>query len=416
MLPRYWMQFVVTAMLSCACHGVLAGSVPKPSQIDPRQLESCLRAKAQEEGFSGAISIVQNDKLIASITMGTRGEPSDAPITSDTRFNLGSASKMFTAVAVGQLIDGGKIRLDDAVGRYVGGLTPEAARVTVRQLLTHSSGLGDFFKPQNMATMIKARTASDLLPLIASDKPAFAPGSKFAYSNSGLALLGILIERVSGETYGDYLRKHVFVPAGMTSTGLDPNPLSTLAIGMTAHQPGPRSGSPQLIVSPKPDAASKGAIDDTHSGVAATAPKELHPAPGAREGYGSPAGGMFSTVADMQRFASALQRNVLTSAKMTAALTSPQIVAAPASAGQPQKDYGFGFGVGTEAGTKWFGHNGGTLGANAEFAVFPEQQLTAVVLANLDPPVATTMFKYTKQMLFHPNALTTCIRTARNAP
>jgi len=394
-------------------------------------LGRCLAQKAERIDFSGVVAATERGRPIAFLARGNHAGDGSAAITAKTRFNLASASKMFTAVAVGQLIDAGKVRLDDAIGRYVNGLTPEASAVTVRQLLTHSSGLGNFFEPRNMAAMMKARTATDLLPLIAGDKPAFAPGSRFAYSNSGFALLGILVERVSGLRYGDYLARHVFTPAGMTDTGLDPRPLATLAVGMTALQPGMApgglpGGSGLVLIGPDgrpvtPTAGRNAPGADSRlmppsSDGQALAPRRarptekpvLHPAPGAVQGYGSPAGGLFSTAVDMQRFAQALLANRLTRPETTAALTTPQIVAVSATSSQPERSYGFGFGVGTEGGRKWFGHNGGTLGANTEFSVFPEDQLALTVLSNRDPPMASTMFAYLRKLVLNPSLRETC--------
>ncbi len=409
---------------------------PAPATAASDALRRCLAHKAEQDDFSGVVAATERGRPIAFLARGKLAGEDSAAITARTRFNLGSASKMFTAVAVGQLIDAGTVRLDAPIGAYVKGLTPEASAVTVRQLLTHSSGLGDFFKPQNMAAMMKARTASDILPLIADDKPSFAPGSRFAYSNSGFALLGILVERVSGLSYGDYLARHVFAPAGMTDTGLDPKPLATLAVGMTARQPGmaPRGspGGPGLVlIGPDGRAMTPGAAGDApdasnrlmprNPGDQAIAPDRaapaekpaLHPAPGAVEGYGSPAGGMFSTALDLQRFAQALLGNRLTRAATTTALTTPQIVAAPATSFRPERRYGFGIGIGTEKGRRWFGHNGGTLGANTEFAVFPEDRLTLTVLSNRDPPMATDMFAYLRKLVLFPSLRATC---ETNAP
>jgi len=420
-----------TAAVVGAALMLLLAARPATAADASGALQRCVAAKAEQQDFSGVIAVSERGRPIALLARGKLAGEDSAAITARTRFNLGSASKMFTAVAVGQLIDAGTIRLDDAIGAYVNGLTPEASAVTVRQLLTHSSGLGDFFAPQNMAAMMKARTATDLLPLIADDRPAFAPGSRFAYSNSGFALLGILVERVSGLTYGDYLGRHVFAPAGMTDTGLDPKPLATLAVGMTAHRPGmalqASPGGPGLVLigpdgSPMAPGGGGGAAGAGNPLMlrgpegqaiapdrAALAEKPaLHPAPGAVEGFGSPAGGLFSTALDMQRFAQALLAARLTSAATTAALTAPQIVAAPATSSRPERSYGFGFGVGTEEGRRWFGHNGGTLGANTEFAVFPEDRLTLTVLSNRDPPMASAMFAYLRKLALNPSLSATC--------
>ena len=380
-------------------------------------VQQCVINKAAHGDFSGVVTVTRNGKPIVSVARGKLAGDDSAAIGPDTRFNLGSASKMFTAVAIGQLIDARKIRLDDPIGAFVKDLGPETAAVTIRQLLTHSSGLGDFFKPENMTAMLKARTASDLLPRVAHDKPAFPPGSQFAYSNSGFALLGVVIERVSGLNYGEYLAQHIFAPARMTHTGLDPQPLATLAVGMTAMRmemmPGQARGrSGPVLIRPEgsPRAASPGSapVGPDASGRAVVPNPTLHPAPGATEGYGSPAGGLFSTANDMQQFARAFLNHRLTSAVTAAALTAPQIVSAPATADRSERQYGLGFGVGVDDGHKWFGHNGGTLGANTEFAVFPKDGLTISVLVNRDPPMATAMFAYVKQLVFAPSLVPTC--------
>jgi CubicO group peptidase (beta-lactamase class C family) len=357
--------------------GMGVGAAP-PARDAAAAIARCVRSKADSANFSGIVSIAYRGRPAAQTVRGGIAGAGSAPITGRTRFNLASASKMFSAVAVAQLVDAGKVGLDERIGRFVEGLTPEAATVTIRQLLTHSSGLGNFFAPQNRAAILRARTASDLLPLIAADKPAFAPGSRFAYSNSGFALLGVLIERVSGQSYGDYLHDHIFAPAGMRETGVDPRPLATLAVGMTAARPGQAPASGGRAAGP------------------------LHPAPGAAAGFGSPAGGVFSTASDMQKFLKALARNRLASAAMTAALTTAQAQAAPATATEPARLYGFGFGVGAFEGQSWYGHNGGTLGANAEVAAFPDRGWSLVVLANRDPPAATDLFRYARALIMSP--------------
>ncbi len=431
---------ITAASLGCCMHVVAGPAEASIAAPNAAALERCLGARAEQEAFSGVISVTHHGQPVVSLVKGVVAGPGSAPIGAATRFNLASMGKMFTAVAIGQLVDAGKVHWDDPVGKYVSGLTPEASIVTVRQLLTHSSGLGDFFKPQNMDAMLKARTASDILPLIAADKPSFAPGSKFSYSNSGFALLGVVIERVSGQSYGDYLREHIFAPAGMTDTGLSPQPVATLAVGMTSlrlqpvstaaqtrqvgsaghpAQGGPDEGNQHdgLQLQPSPGAS---ATPPQHlmligpdgkpieANTARGNPTELQPAPGATESFGSPAGGAYSTAADMQHFADALLQDKLVGAATRNALTSQQIVAYPASDGKPERSYGMGFGVGTEDGKRWFGHNGGTAGANAEFAEFPEDQWTLEVLSNRDPPVASTLFRYLKDLLFKPDALKAC--------
>jgi CubicO group peptidase (beta-lactamase class C family) len=336
-------------------------------------LTRCLAALARNLDFSGVVSILRPD----GPTLFAQGVPDDA------RFNLGSAGKMFTAVAVAQLVDAGKVRLDVPIGAYVKGLTPEAAAVTVRQLLTHSSGLGNFFAPENLTAIEKARTASDLLPLVAADKPSFPPGSRFQYSNSGFVLLGILVERVSGQGYGEYLEHHVFKPAGMVASGLDPGPASTRAVGTTAMSDRPQGPG----------------------GPPARGP--LRPA---REAalHGNPAGGGYSTASDMQKFFAALLGAQLTSAAMLKKLSSSQIVAVPANGASPELGYGLGFGVGTFQGHRWFGHNGGAPGVNVETAAYPDDGAIAIVMSNRDPPAASMLFRKLRAALFDPGFMNSC--------
>lgn len=384
--------------LKCLALGaavVGAGLAVSVSQAAPASaaglapIKDCVATQARKLDFSGIVSVVRRGES-ATYAHGLTAGPGSPPITSATSFNLGSAGKMFTAVAVAQMIDGGKIKLDDPIGGFVRGLTAEASRVTVRQLLDHSSGLGNYFAPENLPALIKARTLRDLLPLVAADKPEFPPGERFAYSDTGFLLLGLLIEQVSGESYGDYVRGHIFAPAGMAATGLDPAP--ERAIGMTA-------------------------MPDPMQGVGAAGGQRLLMQPGgplrpAAEAalYGGAAGGSFSTEADMRKFFAALLSDKLTSAKSLAMLVSPQMVAAKAEGGQPERDYGFGFGVGRFDGHRWFGHNGGAPGVNAEAIEFPDDQVTVVVLANRDPPSATILFRLLRAALFEPAAGQACSR------
>ena len=391
---------------------------------EPSGLQRCMTVAADRVDLSGSVLIRHGDEVVATILRGRLAGSGSGPIGPFTRFNLGSASKMFTAVAIGQLIDTGKLRLDQPVGEIVADLSPEAGRVTIRQLLTHSSGLGDFFRPENMDAMMRARSASDILPLIAKDKPAFIPGTRFSYSNSGFALLGIVVERLTHLTYGDYLQRNVFAPAGMVDTGLDPKPLATLAVGMTMGGMSPGGGASGKLVLIGPDGMRFAPVGvrtssevplllvsgshPSNPSKAGQMAQQLRPAPGATEGYGSPAGGLFSTAQDMQRFAEALFANRLLSPATTNAFTSPQIELAAATTQQPARSYGFGFGITQQAGKRWVGHNGGTLGANTEFAVQPEEHWTVSIMSNRDPPVASDLMREARLLISDPSRIATC--------
>ena len=393
------LKYLALGVAVAGAGAALSVSQAAPATVpDSALIRDCVAAQARKLDFSGIVSVVRRGKS-ATYAQGLVAGPGSRPITSATRFNLGSAGKMFTAVAVAQLIDGGKIKLDDPIGGSVRGLMAEASRVTVRQLLDHSSGLGNYFAPENLPALIKARTLRDLLPLVAADRPEFPPGERFAYSDTGFLLLGLMIEQVSGESYGDYVRGHIFTPAGMTATGLDAAP--TRAIGMTA-MPDPMQGAPDHA------AAAGGQRLMMQPGPGRTPPVgPLRPAAEAAL-HGGSAGGSFSTAADMRKFFAALLSGKLTSAKSLAMLVSPQIVAAKAEGGQPERDYGFGFGVGRFGGHRWFGHNGGAPGVNVEAIEFPDDQVTVVVLANRDPPSATILYRQLRAALFEPETGRAC--------
>ncbi len=327
--------------------------------------------------------------------------PGSAPITPSAQFNLGSAGKMFTAVAVAQLVDAKKVKLDDPIKTYVDGLTPEAGAVTIRQLLTHSGGLGNFFSPENLPSLQKAKSLSDLKPLITQEKPMFQPGSRFQYSNSGFLLLGLMIERIWGGTYANYLQKRIFAPSGMTASSIAPAAPSKRATGMTTMPemqltPPPPGGAPGPGGHPEgPPSGAPGGPN----GMQMPPPGPLRPAAEAVL-IGNSAGSTYSNGQDMRRFFAALLAGKLTSTTMRDMLISPQIEVAPAKAGMAAISHGLGFGVGSHNGRRWTGHNGGTLGVNVEMMTFPEDQTTIVIMANRDPPVAMALMRKVRSVLF----------------
>src|SRR5687768_11004557 len=195
----------------------------RPQPLPPRHaaLKACLEAQAARDEYSGAMLVAERGRIVWQKGFGHADAERRDAITPETRFNIASTGKMFTAVAIGQLADAGKLRFDDPVGRHLPDLPAEMKAITIDQLLTHRSGLRDYFQPKNRATMQSARTAADLLPIAIADGLAFAPGTAQAYSNSGFVMLGAIVEKLSGLAFADYLQRRVFAPAGMTATTLD---------------------------------------------------------------------------------------------------------------------------------------------------------------------------------------------------
>ena len=284
--------------------------------------------------------------------------------------------KMFIAVAIGQLVDAGQLRFEDPISRHLPGLPPEIGAITVHQLLTHTSGLRDYFRPENRLSIDRARTATDLLPIAIADGLAFTPGSSTAYSNSGFVVLGAIVERVSGSGFADYLQRQVFAPAGMSETSFDRD---GRAVAMTRMSQG--GGAPGAV------------------------PRQ---APNMGPSRGSPAGGATSTVRDLYRFAEALRANHLTRPATTARLWDAQMISPTQRDPAERASYGYGFNRVDVGGRRWVGHGGGTIGANAQMEIDPETGQLAVALSNYDPPGATEAVRSARRAFMGAGAEAIC--------
>ena len=334
------------------------GSPPKDDREAAAVLDGYVARMCERGLFSGAVAVARGNKVIYEHACGLASRAWSAPNRVDTKFNLGSMNKMFTAVAIAQLVDAGKLAYTDTLAKA----WPEypnragAEKVTIHQLLTHTSGLGDYFTDDYERTSKdRLRTIADYLPLFADKPLAFAPGTKFRYSNAGFMVLGGVVQRVSGEDYFEYVRRHVTAPAGMASTDafeMD-HDVPNLAIGYTPDRASPEQ--PLVLGKVKNNLY-------------------LHVV------KGGPAGGGFSTTGDLVRFADALLHGKLVAPAQVTTLTT--------SRGGPEPEYAYGFHVETFEGQRWFGHNGGFDGINASLVVFPDSGLTLATMANMDPPAA----------------------------
>ncbi len=309
-------------------------------------------AAALGDNFAGVLLVAHGDTPLLQRAWGLADRAAGTPNTLDTKFRIGSMNKMFTAVATLQLVQAGKLSLDGTIGQYLPDYPDTGiAEVTVRQLLTHSGGTGDIFGPEFDAQRLSLRTHADYLRLYGTRAPLHPPGTTQRYSNYGFVLLGAIIERISGQSYYDYVDEHIFAPAGMRDSGSLPEdvPVPGRAIAYT------RADS----TAPWMDAAD-------------TLPWR-----------GTAAGGGYSTAGDLLRFARALQSGKLLSPALLAEATRQQI---------PR--YGFGFAVAEEAGLPVYGHGGGAQGMNAELRVFPTLGVVIAGLGNVDPEAVSRLVDY----------------------
>lgn len=304
-----------------------------------RRVSASLDSLAASGQFSGVVALAKNGAPVFERAYGMADRASARPNTVETSFNIGSINKVFTATAIRQLAAAGKLDLDATVDRYWPDYPNRdvASRVTIRQLLAHRGGVaGDIFAAPPGGTRASLRHNRDFFPLFVNEPLAFEPGSRQAYSNAGYVLLGTIVERVSGEDFYEYVRRHITEPAGMTRTmyiASDSLP-SDVAIGYTTSNP---DGTP---------------------GAQSRRNSEMLP------GRGSAAGGGYSTARDLLRF--------------LAALRAGRIPGGPPA------------GIGAA---------GGAPGLNAMVEGALPGGYDLVVLANLDPPAAMRVARLVRQLL-----------------
>jgi D-alanyl-D-alanine carboxypeptidase len=307
--------------------------------------------RAGVDEFAGAVLVARHGKVLLQDAWGRADRKAGTANTAATKFRIGSMNKMFTAVATLQLVEAGKLALDDPIGKHLPDYPNKevAAKVTVRHLLTHTGGTGDIFGPKFDQHRLQLREHRDYLRLYGSRGLTHEPGARFEYSNYGFVLLGALIERASGGSYYDYVDNHVFRPAGMTSTGSLPEStdVPNRAVGYMRASPAGGAWVPNAETLPW---------------------------------RGTAAGGGYSTVGDLLRFAQALSSGRLISKATLAEATRPH-----------QQQYGYGFGVQGEGRLRSYGHGGGAPGMNGELRIFPQLGYVVVSLSNLDPPAASEL-------------------------
>src|SRR5256885_14221378 len=326
-------------ILVAAANCILAAASSAELAPEPaKDLDGYLNTLVAENKLSGGVLVAKDGVVVASKAAGVANKATNAPIDLNTKFNLGSMNKMFTAVAVAQLVQAGKLAFGDSVGKHLPDYPNKevAEKVTIHHLLTHTSGLGMYWNDKFMAQREKLLTVAAHLPLFASDPLAFPPGEKFQYSNAGYMLLGAIIERVSGQDYYSYVQEHIYKPAGMNDTGFyDPaKETPNLAVGYTKMSP---DGQPQA---------------------------EIRDNTSIREIRGGPAGGGFSTAPDLVKFQQALFSYKLLDKTHTELVTTGK-VDGPRGMGK----YGYGFGDNDLGGERSVGHNRGFPRLAADFAV-----------------------------------------------
>lgn len=331
------------------------------------ELDAFIRGLVAEDKFSGAVVVAKDGKSVFKNAYGLASREFNVPNQVTTKFNVASMGKMFTGVAVAQLAEQGRLSFDDLISKHLPDYPREVARqVTIHHLLTHTSGMGSYWKPEfHEANHARFRTIQDYFPLFINDPLTFKPGEKWSYSNSGFMVLGAIIEKVSGQSYFDYVKGQVFKRAGMNDTDYYEADRVTpdLATGYTKQNrylQGSEDWTSNIFISPV---------------------------------KGGPAGGGYSTVEDMLRFAVALRTHRLLNQKYTDIVLTGKVEY------RPNAKYAYGFANDLVNGDRIIFHDGGANGISAEFDLYSDLGYTVVVLSNYDHPAVRPVVKKVQETI-----------------
>ncbi len=309
-----------------------------------QQLSAYVDRLAQRGVFSGVVLLADQNGVLYQSAKGMADLRYQVPNNTDTKFNLASMNKMFTAISILQLAEAKKLSLTDKLVRY---LDPtlfakgDFDQITLQQLLSHTSGLGWPTYPDTHPNNV--RNLNDHRPLLKHIPLNAKPGSRFGYSNEGMLLLGMVIEKVSGQSYDDYVQQHIYAKAGMTQSGnFDIDGITAnMAMGYFYSQQLKSMQSNWFIHGIK----------------------------------GSAAGGGYSTIHDLHKFATALTRYQLLSPELTqlAYSAKPEL---------NSPNYGYGFSVRSAHNGRVVGHAGDFIGVSSALRIYLDKGFTLVVLAN----------------------------------
>jgi D-alanyl-D-alanine carboxypeptidase len=307
-----------------------------PSQEAATRVEAVLEAELQAGRIPGAaVAVARDGKIAFSKGCGQA--------TAATVFRIGSITKQFTAAAILLLRDEGKLSVDDPLSKFLPEF-PHGKDVSIRHLLTHTSGIKSFTSLKEYRTgMAGDRTPEEMIQLFRDQPVDFPPGEKFLYNNSGFFLLGVIIEKASGTTYAEFLKKRLFAPAGMESTWVD---------------------APKLEVARRATGYKK--VQEEW--------KEADPISMTQPGG---AGAMISTVEDLLKWDAALHGGTLLKKESLAEMTTPSTL----KDGKATR-YGFGLFIEGQGAARVIGHGGGINGFVSYLGRFPERGLSVAVLVN----------------------------------
>jgi len=299
-----------------------------------------------------ALVIVKDGKPIKTAAYGLANLEHNVPVKPETVFEIGSITKQFTAAGILLLAQEGKLSVDDKIGTRLANIPDAWTNVTIRHLLTHTSGIKSYTGLSGFE-LTKRLTQSQFIRAMGRQPMEFAPGQSWKYCNTGFSLLGYIIENVSGQSYWDFLSERIFQPLGMHAT---------------------TNRLPSLV------------IPNRAAGYEQTNHVHINRDYDLTEVFS--AGAIASTVGDLAKWNTSLDGETI----LTAASKEQMWTPAKLNDGKPTK-YGLGWYVDTVEGHKNIGHGGSTSGFSATLQRFPDDQLAIIILTNTDESVATPMAK-----------------------
>lgn len=325
-----------------------------PSDV-AREIDKHVQRAARHDVLSGVVVVAKAGRVLYQRAVGFAERSFRARNRIDTKFHLGSASKMFTSIGIAQLVAQGRLGfhtpLIEAIPDYP---NPEVARqVEIHHLLSHTAGLGGLFDRPGFDRTRRYTWHADHFPLFADAPLLFPPGTRYSYSNEGYIVLGAVLEALTSQAFRDYVRQKILIPAGMKETDAYPldDPTPNRAVGYLRSEEDPFAMEPRRA---------------NWSFLGA---------------QGNAAGGFYSTAPDLLRFAKALRGHRFLGPELTDTITRRQGL---------MPNYGYGFFVQDVHGHEAIGHGGGgpNSGVNVELKMFRDGSWTVAVLSNYDAPVA----------------------------
>jgi CubicO group peptidase (beta-lactamase class C family) len=334
-------EITMRILAFCCVFAVVIGSAAQAGELSEK-LKAHMVGLAKSENFSGAALVMKDGRPLLREAYGKANYELDVPNTVETKFRLGSITKQFTAMAVMILAEQGKLSVQDLIGKHLEDAPPAWANITIRHLLTHTSGIPSYTGfPQMMSRTVRLPASIDEIMATFRDKPLeFEPAEEFRYSNSGYIVLGKIIERASGQDYETFVRHSIFQPLGMNDSGYDHN---------AAILPNRAAGYVRTFI------------------ILANAPYIDMTWPHA-------AGALYSTIDDLAKWDRALAEGKLIGPKSYEEMFSPFL-----------RTYAYGWFVRDRDGHREIGHGGGIHGFSTSIVRYPDDQVCVIVLNNVVP-------------------------------